>query len=934
VTIEHLTSTDRLIDTGHLSRDADKDVALRDDIRLLGGVLGDVVREQEGQSVFDLIERIRRTSVRFHRDADEVARRELQSILDGLSAAATDQVIRAFSYFSHLANIAEDQHRIRRNRAHAREGSQPREGTIAYAIDHAIARGVSGAALRAFFDHALVSPVLTAHPTEIRRKSTIDREMEIAHLLAERDRPDLTPSEQLDNSDALRRAILILWQTSLLRTTKLTLADEIANGIAYYDYTFLRELPRLYDEIERLIEMATPHTRGTLPSFFRMGSWIGGDRDGNPFVTADTLRQAFLLQSDEVLRFFLDELHVLGGELSLDGRLVQVSPQLERLVAVSPDHGAAREHEPYRRAIAGIYARLGVTARALLGQFEDPRHAPGEAERYQDVDELKADLDIIHQSLTSNGSAVLARGRLGHLRRAADCFGFHLATVDLRQNSAVHERTVGELLAASGTHSSYRELPEDERIALLGKELATARLLASPFVTYSDETASELAILRTAADARVRFGDTAIRNCIVSMTEGISDLLEIAVLLKEAGLLRPNEGTLDLNIIPLFETIDDLDRCPGIMDRLFGIPVYRALVKARGDFQEVMLGYSDSNKDGGFLTSNWALYKAERALIEVFRRHGVRLCLFHGRGGSAGRGGGPSYQAILAQPDGAVQGAIRITEQGEVIAAKYSNPDVGRRNLEVLVAATLQATLAQEHERARLDGYLEIMEELSDVAWRAYRSLVYETQGFEQYFWQSTVIGEIATLNIGSRPASRTRSMRIEDLRAIPWSISWNQCRVMLPGWFGFGSAIKDWLAHHPADGLDTLQAMYREWPFFESLLSKIDMVLAKTDFAIASRYAELVDDVRLRQAVFDRLQSEWTDTIAMVLAITRQNALLEHNPLLARSIRNRFPYLDPLNHVQVELLRRHRSGSADAGVVAGIHLTINGLAAGLRNTG
>ncbi len=932
--IENLTSADQLIDTGRLSRDADKDVPLRDDIRLLGGMLGDVVREQEGQSVFDLIEHIRRTSVRFHRDADEVARRELQSILDGLSAAATDQVIRAFSHFSHLANIAEDQHHIRRNRAHAREGSQAREGTIVYAIDHAIANGVSGSALRAFFDRALVSPVLTAHPTEVRRKSTIDREMEIAHLLAQRDRLDFTPSERMDNIEALRRAILILWQTSLLRVTKLTLVDEIANGISYYDYTFLRELPRLYAEIEQAVDAVAPNARGEIPSFFRMGSWIGGDRDGNPFVTADTLRQAFLMQSREVLRFFLDEVHALGAELSLDERLVPVSEELERLVATSPDHGPARKREPYRRAIAGIYARLGATARALLGQFEDSRHATAEAERYRDAGEFKADLDVIHDSLIANGSAVLAQGRLGSLRRAVDCFGFHLATIDLRQNSAVHERTVAELLAVSGTHAAYRDLSEEDRIALLGKELQTPRLLASPFVSYSDETASEIAVLRAAADARLRFGDTAVRNCIVSMTEGVSDLLEIAVLLKEAGLLRPSDGALDLNIVPLFETIDDLARCPQIMDRLFQLPAYRTLVQARGDFQEVMLGYSDSNKDGGFLTSNWALYKAEEALVDAFQRHGVRLSLFHGRGGSAGRGGGPSYQGILAQPEGAVQGAIRITEQGEVIAAKYSNPDVGRRNLEVLVAATLEASLIRTQERGRLDVYASVMEELSAEAWRAYRSLVYETDGFEQYFRQSTVISEIATLNIGSRPASRTRSMRIEDLRAIPWGIGWNQCRVMLPGWFGFGSAIKAWLARQPADGLDLLQAMYREWPFFESLLSKIDMVLAKTDFAIASRYAELVEDTRLRQAVFSRLQSEWTDTIAMVLAITRQNALLEHNPLLARSIRNRFPYLDPLNHVQVELLRRHRAGSADERVVAGIHLTINGLAAGLRNTG
>jgi phosphoenolpyruvate carboxylase len=370
------------------------------------------------------------------------------------------------------------------------------------------------------------------------------------------------------------------------------------------------------------------------------------------------------------------------------------------------------------------------------------------------------------------------------------------------------------------------------------------------------------------------------------------------------------------------------------MDRLLELPEYRCLVASRGGVQEVMLGYSDSNKDGGFLTSGWELYRAEIALVEIFRRHGVRLRLFHGRGGSVGRGGGPSYQAILAQPGGAVQGAIRVTEQGEVIAGKYANPEVGRRNLETLAAATFEATMLQPDKAAPREDYLAAMEELSEHAYRAYRNLVYETDGFERYFWEATVIAEIATLNIGSRPASRKKSTRIEDLRAIPWVFSWAQCRLMLPGWYGFGSAVREYLARHGDDGMALLQGMYREWPFFEALLSNMDMVLAKSDIAIASRYTTLVGDAALREAIFPRLRAEWRQSIEALLAITGQQVLLERNPLLARSIRNRFPYLDPLNHVQVELLKRHRAGDADTHVTEAIHLTINGIAAGLRNSG
>ena len=912
---------------------SEKDIPLREDIRLLGRILGDTVRSQEGDAVFDIIEGIRQSSIRFRRDEDQVARRELEAALNRLSRDETIQIIRAFSYFSHLANIAEDQHHIRRTRAHVGV-SAPREGSIAHALARAQRAGIARSALQRFFASALICPVLTAHPTEVRRKSTIDREMEVAALLAERDRIRLTAEEERATEEALARAVLILWQTSILRRTRLKVVDEVANGLSYYDYTFLRELPRVYAEIEDQLAKADPAWKATeLPSFLHMGSWIGGDRDGNPFVTAEVLHQALRMQSRRALSFYLDELHLLGGELSLDARLVGVSDELRVLADRSPDRSPHREDEPYRRAISGIYARVAATA-WTLDEVEAPRHAVGEAPPYANPAELGADLTAIHRSLTGNGSAHLARGRLRMLRRAVDVFGFHLAGLDLRQNSDIHALTIGELFEQAGIGLSYTDLPEPERTALLRRELTSARPLASPFLTYSERTASELKILGEAAHAHRRYGKPAVPNYVISKTDGVSDLLETAMLLKEAGLLRPRDGELDVNIVPLFETIADLRNSGRIMDEVLGLPEYRRLLESRGGAQEVMLGYSDSNKDGGFLTSGWELYKAEIHLVEVFRRHGVTLRLFHGRGGSVGRGGGPSYQAILAQPGGAVQGQIRVTEQGEVIAAKYANPEVGRRNLEILAAATLETTLLQTDQAAPKEEYLGAMEQLSEAALRAYRQLVYETPGFEQYFWTSTVIGEIANLNIGSRPASRTSSMRIEDLRAIPWVFSWAQCRLMLPGWYGFGAAVKAWLDAHPAEGMSILQAMYGEWPFFQTTLSNMDMVLAKSDIAIASRYAELVPERELRDEIFQQLRSEWQTSIDMLLAITGQQALLEHNPLLARSIRNRFPYIDPLNHVQIELLKRYRAGDADERVVQGIHLTINGIAAGLRNSG
>jgi len=911
--------------------ESDKDAPLRYDVRLLGRILGETIRAQDGGQTFDLVERIRQMALRFHRDADDTARQELQTVIEALEPEQAIRIIRAFGHFSHLANIAEDQHHVRRTRAHNMIKAAPRPSTIAYALGRAKQAGISVLRLQAFFDEALCMPVLTAHPTEIRRKSAIDREIEIAALLDQRDRVQFTPDELAANRKALRRAVLTLSQTSVIRDSRLRVIDEVRNGLAYFDYTFLRELPRLYAEIEEQL-LESPWSKVHVPSFLRIGSWIGGDRDGNPYVTADVLRQTLLLQSTRVLQFYLEELHTLGGELSLDRRLVSVTAELEVLAAEARDSSPHQAFEPYRRALVRIYARMAATASRLSG-VEAPRRASADAPAYNDAAEFRADLDIIDRSLCANGSDSLARGPLRHLRRAADVFAFHLASVDLRQNSDVHERTVAELLRAVSPSSDYGSLPEAERCDLLSDEIQSPRPLGSMHLSYSNETRSELAILSAAAESRERYGSDALSRYVISKAEGVSDILEVATLLKDVGLLHPSESRLEIDIVPLFETIHDLRRCGEVMDRLFSLPAYRRLLQSRANVQEVMLGYSDSNKDGGYVTSTWELYQAELALIDVFRRHGIRLRLFHGRGGSVGRGGGPSYDAILAQPAGAIQGSIRITEQGEVIAAKYSKPDVGRRNLEILAAATLQTTLAPSME-APPPTFLAAMKELSEEAYRAYRHLVYETEGFGRYFQETTVIGDIANLNIGSRPASRKNSQRIEDLRAIPWVFSWSQCRVMLPGWFGFGSATKAWLARNPETGLATLRDMYATWPFFQTMLSNMDMVLAKSDIAIASRYAELASDQELGAAIFACLREEWAASVEALLSITRQSELLESNPLLARSIRNRFPYIDPLHHVQIELLRRHRAGDSSSDVVQGIHLSINGIAAALRNSG
>lgn len=928
----------------------DKEAPLKEDIRLLGRLLGDVVRQQEGDAVFEIVETVRQTAVRFRRESDPQAGADLDRLLKKLTRDQTNSVVRAFSYFSHLANIAEDQHHNRRRRAHLLAGSAPQPGSMAATLSKLDAAGVQGKSVQHFFNDALVSPVLTAHPTEVQRKSILDAGREIARLLALRDLP-MTAAERQRNTQLLHAEVAKLWQTRMLRYQRLAVDDEIENALSYYRITFLRELPGLMEDIEHDMLTQFPSMRQlSLPPFVQMGSWIGGDRDGNPNVNADTMTRAMSRQSTTIFDFYLDEVHALGAELSISTLLVSVSPALQALADASPDSSPHRTDEPYRRALILVYARLAATARRL-GITNILRHEIGSAEPYASADDFIADLDVIVDSLRANHGLALTRPRLNTLRRAAGIFGFHLATLDMRQSSDVHERVLAELFRVAGVSADYASMTEQEKVMLLLAELDQPRLLRSPYIDYSEETVSELAVMKAARLIRADFGGRAIRNYIISHTETVSDLLEVLVLQRETGLLRMSadgkQMEAQLMVIPLFETIPDLRNAPGIMDGWLSLPRVRALVNQQGALQEVMLGYSDSNKDGGFLTSNWELYKAEVSLVQVFEKHQVKLRLFHGRGGTVGRGGGPSHEAILAQPAGTVNGQFRLTEQGEIIASKFSNPEIGRRNLELVVAAVMEASLtppiADGKRAKRLAEFERAMEVLSGHAYLAYRNLVYETPGFTDYFFAATPIAEIAELNIGSRPASRKSTRRIEDLRAIPWGFSWGQCRLLLPGWYGFGSAVDAWLRDEAsgtrAKKLALLRAMFKEWPFFSTLLSNMDMVLSKTDLAVASRYAGLVADRKLRNAIFKRISAEHELAVDCLSQITGSRERLASNPTLARSIKNRFAYLDPLNHLQVELIKRHRSWKeqgreSDYRVHRGIHLSINGIAAGLRNTG
>ena len=877
-----------------------------EDIRYLGRLLGDVIRAYGGEALFRRIEYIRAASV----DRARGIEGDVDSGLQALSLDETLAFTRGFMLFSLLANLAEDRQGI----------AVDPDADLAAAIALLEKQGVTRETIRELLDHGLIAPVLTAHPTEVRRKSMIDHRNRIAALMRLRD-TGATETRDGDLIDeAIQRQIALLWQTRPLRRERIQVADETESALSYLRDVFVPVLPALYARWGRAL--------GHRPkSFLRPGTWIGGDRDGNPNVNAETLAVALGRASEAALASYLDALHALGGELSISSELAPASDAVEALATAGDDPSPARTDEPYRRALTGIYARLAATHRALCGKApaRPPAHA---AEAYARPAELRHDLVALAHALAEGGEGVLGSGgALGRLIRAVETFGFHLATLDLRQNSDVHERVVAELLAVAGVEPDYLALEEEARVALLRRELASTRPLASAYAAYGEETLSELAIARAAAAAIERYGRGAITTYIISKTATVSDLLEVDILLKEAGLYRPDApADSPLMVVPLFETIEDLERGPEVMTAYMALPEVASRVAARG-YQEVMVGYSDSNKDGGYLTSVWSLNAAGRAFRPVFEAAGAGLQLFHGRGGAVGRGGGSAFAAIRAQPAGTVQGRIRITEQGEVIAAKYGTREAAAANLESMAAATLLASLEPQPpgEDSRFHA---AMGALSDHAFRDYRALVYGDDYFRTFFRQFTPIEEIATLKIGSRPASRTKSDRIEDLRAIPWVFSWSQARVMLPGWYGAGAALDAF------EDKGLLKEMACAWPFFATTLANLEMVLAKSDMEIAHRYLALVSDRSAGEATFARIRGGWEKSRDALLATTGQSRLLEKNPALDESVRLRLPYIEPLNLLQIELVKRRRAGEDDGRIAEGIQLSINAIATALRNSG
>ena len=904
---------------------------LREDIRLLGAILGDTIREQNGEEIFHLVERARVESFRVRRS--EIDRAELARMFDGIDAHQAILVIRAFTHFALLANIAEDIHRERRRNIHMQAGEPPQDSSLAATYRKLDAANLDSAKVRDALTDALVSPVITAHPTETRRRTLFDTQYRITELMRLRLRGHTETPGGGDIERELRCQVLTLWQTALIRLQRLKIQDEVETGLRLYQATFFEVIPQLNAAVRAALRARWPDTNVLEDPLVRPGSWIGGDRDGNPNVTADVMRLATGSAAFTGLEHYFAELTALEQELPMSSRLVKISDELAALADAC--HEPVSLDEPYRRALRVVRSRLTATASSILDR--EPEHQLDLGlERYQMPAELLAHLDIIDASLRANGSALIADERLARLREAVRTFGFHLCGLDMRQNSEVHEEVVAELLAWAGVHPDYASLLEPERVELLAAELATRSPLTREDAELSELARKELDIAAAAARAIDLFGPEAVPNYIISMCQSVSDMLEAAILLKEVGLLDASgdEPYCPVGIVPLFETIDDLQRGASILETALDLSLYRAMVAARNDSQEVMLGYSDSNKDGGYLASNWAIYRAELDLVEVARKTGIRLRLFHGRGGTVGRGGGPSYDAILAQPPGAVNGSLRITEQGEVIAAKYAEPRRAYRNLETLIAATLEATLLDVESLGGLAGpAYSVLDDLAARAHRAYTQLVNETPGFVEYFKACTPVSEIGALNIGSRPTSRKPTTSIADLRAIPWVLAWSQSRVMLPGWYGTGTAFAEWIGEG-GDRLAVLRTLYERWPFFRTVLSNMAQVLAKSDMGLAARYSELVENEALRRRVFDKIVAEHERTIAMHRLITGQDNLLADNTALARSIFNRFPYLEPLNHLQVELLRRYRSGDDDELVKRGILLTMSGLATALRNSG
>ncbi|MDD1120301.1 phosphoenolpyruvate carboxylase [Streptococcus pneumoniae] len=772
-------------------------------------------------------------------------------------------------------------------------------------------------------EHLNVVPVLTAHPTQVQRKSMLDLTNHIHSLLRKyRDvKLGLINKDKWHND--LRRYIEIIMQTDMIREKKLKVTNEITNAMEYYNSSFLKAVPHLTTEYKRLAQAHGLNLKQAKP--ITMGMWIGGDRDGNPFVTAKTLKQSALTQCEVIMNYYDKKIYQLYREFSLSTSIVNVSKQVREMARQSKDNSIYREKELYRRALFDIQSKIQATKTYLIEDEEV-------GTRYETANDFYKDLIAIRDSLLENKGESLISGDFVELLQAVEIFGFYLASIDMRQDSSVYEACVAELLKSAGIHSRYSELSEEEKCDLLLKELEEdPQILSATHAEKSELLAKELAIFKTARVLKDKLGDDVIRQTIISHATSLSDMLELAILLKEVGLVDTERARVQ--IVPLFETIEDLDHSEETMRKYLSLSLAKKWIDSRNNYQEIMLGYSDSNKDGGYLSSCWTLYKAQQQLTAIGDEFGVKVTFFHGRGGTVGRGGGPTYEAITSQPLKSIKDRIRLTEQGEVIGNKYGNKDAAYYNLEMLVSAAINRMITQKKSDTNTPNrYEAIMDQVVDRSYDIYRDLVFGNEHFYDYFFDSSPIKAISSFNIGSRPAARKTITEIGGLRAIPWVFSWSQSRVMFPGWYGVGSSFKEFINKNP-ENIAILRDMYQNWPFFQSLLSNVDMVLSKSNMNIAFEYAKLCEDEQVK-AIYETILNEWQVTKNVILAIEGHDELLADNPYLKASLDYRMPYFNILNYIQLELIKRQRRGELSSDQERLIHITINGIATGLRNSG
>jgi phosphoenolpyruvate carboxylase len=912
---------------------------LRRDVRFLGNILGEVLVHQGGNELLNIVEKIREMSKSLRADNNPVMFEEFKQLVGSLETDIRHQVIRAFAIYFQLVNIAEQNHRIRRKRDYERStGDHIQPGSIESVVVELKSRNIPSYEVQDILKGISLELVMTAHPTEATRRVVLEIHKRIANDVMQLDNPTLTNREREFLREKLLNEVLTLWQTDELRDRKPTVIDEVRNGLYYFDETLFEVLPEVYQELERCLDKYYPEEPWHVPTYLRFGSWIGGDRDGNPSVTSDVTWNTLGMHRQMAISKYAESIRTLMDILSFSTNIVCVTDELHESIQKDREYIELKsediwrnEKEPYRIKLTYMLEKMLNT-----GSKTNPN------QKYNAADEFKADLLIIDRSLRLHFADYVADKDIKQLIRQVELFGFHMAALDVRQHSKEHESAITEILAKMGMVEDYSALDEEEKIKLLDKLMNDPRPLTSPFLEYSESTQECLDVFKTVKRAQEEFGVDCIRSYLISMTQGASDMLEVSLLAKEVGLFRKDtDGTITctLQSVPLFETIDDLHEAPAIMEKLLSLSVYRDSVVAFGNMQEIMLGYSDSNKDGGVLTANWELRVALKQITKTANKFDVKLKFFHGRGGALGRGGMPLNRSILAQPPETLGAGIKITEQGEVLSSRYSMQGIAYRSLEQATSALITSAIIARTPKSDLyDAKWElVIKGISENAQKKYQDLIFRDPDFLTFFKESTPLPEIGELNIGSRPAKRKNSDRFEDLRAIPWVFSWTQSRYLLPAWYASGTGLYSFYNGNE-ENLKQLQYMYENWSYFRSMIDNLQMALAKADLLISKQYANMVSDTTISGRIFQCIVDEYKLAQDMILKITGQQDILDNVPVIQESIRLRNPYVDPLSYLQVQLLSELRglrtSGEDDPMLLREVLLTINGIAAGLRNTG